>query len=196
MQPGFAKNFIGMAQEYKEQTGKTLAVNSAFRDNAKQQELYDQNIASGGKKKVAKPGTSLHNYGMAIDVNSTDGNALDSMGLLKKFGFSRPVKGEPWHIQPVGVTLAAAKQGIFSADFPSDQGTNSTGQSGGNTSAVSDSFSAPPASVAETTGGDSAASGGKGGNVSGGVAGVGVNSIPLFTCVDGTLLAMNMSALG
>ena len=200
---GVAKNFLGMAQDYKDATGKTISVNSAFRDNDKQKELYDENVKNGSPKKVAKPGTSLHNYGFALDVNSSDGNALDQKGLLDKWGFSRPVQGEPWHIQPSGISLAAAKQGIYSADLSTDQGGGTKGSSvtttgGGNASPIGDTFTPPPNPKNEPsdTSSSQLASNGKSGGAGGPSTAVGVNDVPVFSTVDGTLLAMNVGAIG
>jgi len=201
--PGVSSNFLGMAQDYKDKTGKTISVNSAFRSNEKQAQLYDQNVKSGSPKKVAKPGTSLHNYGYALDVNSSDGNALDQSGLLSKWGFSRPVSGEPWHLQPAGISLAAAKQGVYSADFASDQGAGSSKsvltKGSGTSTAMSDSFTPPP--NPKTDGSSGATSGTLASTGSNGVAGsvgssIGINDVPMFSTVDGSLLAMNVGALG
>lgn len=96
----FKGKFSGMADEYREKTGKKIQVNSGFRSMEKQAELYQKM----GPGKAARPGNSMHNYGLAIDINSTDGNKLESMGLLKKYGFNRPLSHEKWHVQLAGVT--------------------------------------------------------------------------------------------
>lgn len=87
--------FLAMAAEY----GRPIQVNSSYRSRDEQSKLYQENIANGNPKKVAAPGRSPHNHGIALDIQSTDANALASKGLLEKYGFSRPVSGEPWHIQ-------------------------------------------------------------------------------------------------
>lgn len=191
------QNFLGMAQEYKDKTGKLIGVNSAYRPSDQQRKLYEENKKSGSPKKVAPPGSSLHEFGYALDVQSADGNRLDSMGLLSKFGFSRPVKGEPWHVQPTGITKAAAQQGIYSADYASNQGGVASIAKGGNTEATTESFSPPPATSSETSVASAESSGGKGGGRAGGAgSAIGVNDIPLFSSVDGSLLAMNVGAIG
>ena len=49
-----------------------------------------------------------------MDINSADLDAMDKMGLLRKYGFTRPVAKEPWHIEPIGINspelLAAVKK--------------------------------------------------------------------------------------
>lgn len=100
----FKSAIAGAAAEYKDKTGKNVQVNSGYRSVEKQAELYKKDPS-----KAAKPGSSLHNYGLAIDINSSDANAMASMDILDKYGLERPllhgkgrIKPEPWHIQPVG----------------------------------------------------------------------------------------------
>lgn len=98
MNPEMKKRFLGMIQEYGELTGKSITVNSGTRTTEQQAALYRQNPA-----KAAKPGRSLHEFGLAVDINSSDADILDSMGLMRKYGFTRPVGGETWHVEPVGI---------------------------------------------------------------------------------------------
>lgn len=84
LQPNMKNNFINMAKEYYFRTGENIQVNSGKR--------------YGG-------GSSTHDYGWAIDINSNDANNLERMNLLQKYGFHRPllnwhVKKEPWHVEP------------------------------------------------------------------------------------------------
>ena len=96
-------NFVGMVNEYFEKTQKSVQVNSAYRSIEDQKRLFDT-LPSGY---VASPGKSMHNYGYALDINSKDANNLNSMGLLKKWGFHQPFKNkEPWHIEPFGIDRA------------------------------------------------------------------------------------------
>ena len=96
--PVMLKHFLGMAEEYGEKTGKTIQVNSGYRSYERQAALHRQ-----FPQKAAAPGRSLHEKGMAIDINSSDANELEKLGLMKKYGFTRPVGGEPWHIEPAGI---------------------------------------------------------------------------------------------
>lgn len=97
--PAMLKQFFGMVEEYGQLTGKTVHVESAFRSFADQQRLYD----TLGDKKAAKPGSSLHEVGLAMDVTSTTLNDMESKGLMRKYGFTRPVGGEPWHMESAGI---------------------------------------------------------------------------------------------
>ncbi len=117
LDPGLQANAVAMAKEYYEKTGKKIPINSGFRSFTEQAHLY----ATKPKGYAAAPGRSIHNFGGAFDTDSVVANELSKMGLLQKYGFERPLAHEKWHVQPVGLTLAAARAGVFSADAPKDQ---------------------------------------------------------------------------
>ena len=89
--------------EYQSVTGKSATITSSVRDYEKQKKLYDAWIA-GGKKgnPVAAPGTSRHETGMAVDINSEAANYMDQAGILKKYGLTRPVAGDAPHVELAG----------------------------------------------------------------------------------------------
>ena len=102
-------NLSSLGQEYFDETGKRMQINSGYRSILDQEKLYRQN-----PKKAAKPGSSMHNYGYAIDLNSSELNEADSMGLLNKYGFHRPAytkegKHETWHLEPKGIDKKAIR---------------------------------------------------------------------------------------
>lgn len=82
-----------------------VMVNSANRSIEKQKQLYDAYIRDPKRNPMAaKPGSSRHNYGIAIDINSGHANTLASANLLGKYGFTRPLlnhprKPEAWHLE-------------------------------------------------------------------------------------------------
>lgn len=78
-------------------TGKKIQLNSGYRSPEEQAELY----AKLGPPKAAPPGRSRHESGLAIDMNSPDANKAAELGLMQKYGFTRPVRGETWHVEPV-----------------------------------------------------------------------------------------------
>lgn len=96
----FSNKFAAMAKEYEERTGRKIQVNSAYRSTEKQAALYKKL----GPGKASKPGNSLHEKGLAIDIQSADANKLAGMGLLDKYGFNRPYNREPWHIEFSGAS--------------------------------------------------------------------------------------------
>jgi lysozyme len=124
----FEKRVASMAAAFKEKTGKSLLITSGYRSNEKQKELYDQALAANGgnealtRKKVAQPMPplgkgkgSFHIKGLAIDINSKGEAGLNALagsrdaptGWLEKFGLTRPVPGEDWHVQATGLAPTA-----------------------------------------------------------------------------------------
>ena len=112
MNTGVWSNFVGMANDYYNTTGKRIPITDAKRSYEEQAMLYKK---YHGIKPVAKPGRSMHEFGFAMDINSTEGNDLAQRGLLDKWGFSRPVGGEAWHIEPKGFAkhYASVREGKF-----------------------------------------------------------------------------------
>ena len=96
--PDFAPKVFEMGKIYKELTGKKLQVNEGYRTYEEQVRLYK----SKPKGMAAYPGTSLHGYGLAIDINSKDADKLESAGAFRKLGLVRPIKKEKWHVEPIG----------------------------------------------------------------------------------------------
>lgn len=132
--PNFMDNFQQMAQDYYAQTGKQLTVNDAWRSRETQAQAFKNKPGL-----AARPGHSLHETGMAMDIDETQANELAKMGLFDKYGFYRPMmtkapgkKYEPWHIQMVenpqlekrmGATAATApQQGRFVIEDDQPQG--------------------------------------------------------------------------
>ena len=97
--PDFAARFQQAAAEYKQMTGQSVRVNSAYRTYEKQAELYADWVAGRSKYPAAPPGSSSHESGRAVDVDLATAEAMDRMGILARYGLSRPVRGDPIHIQ-------------------------------------------------------------------------------------------------
>lgn len=106
LHPSVKRLFFGMAEEYGKLTGKKIQVNTAYRSFAEQDALYKKY----GPGKAARPGSSLHEYGLALDVQSADLEQLEKLGLLRKYGFTRPLGSEPWHLEPAGIFDNAVRQ--------------------------------------------------------------------------------------
>ncbi len=110
MDLGVADAFQSMAQEYYESTGNPLKITDAFRTRGTQTEAYrtKPNLA-------AKPGHSLHERGMALDIDPAQAEELAWTGLLDKHGFRRPMlggagnKNEPWHLEYNDIERRAEK---------------------------------------------------------------------------------------
>lgn len=84
--------FDSMVQAAKND-GVELVVNSGFRSRNEQAKLYDEL----GPGKAAKPGTSNHEKGNAIDFVDTPGAYEWLRRNASKFGFHNNIPHEPWH---------------------------------------------------------------------------------------------------
>lgn len=98
LNPSMKKNLLAMIQEYGEKTGRKTGINRGFVTKEQQEIEHKKN-----PKLAAKPGGSLHEKGLAVDIDRVTLNEMDSMGLLRKYGFTRPIGGEPWHLEPAGI---------------------------------------------------------------------------------------------
>lgn len=98
--PALLRNFFGMVEEYYQLTGKRITVTDAYRS-------YEDQVRAKQKfgDKAATPGNSPHGFGLAIDADSKALGEMEDLGLMRKYGLTRPVGGEPWHVEPVGVQL-------------------------------------------------------------------------------------------
>lgn len=114
LNPMLKDRMAAMAKEYYDLTKRKIQVNSGFRTYQQQAALYKEL----GPGKAAPPGRSRHESGLAIDINSSDGNKLAALGLLKKYGFVRPVSNEAWHVEP----KETAKRGGGIPDNPYNPG--------------------------------------------------------------------------
>lgn len=72
--------------------GGLLRVTSAFRTYEQQAKLYEAWLAGTGNL-AAKPGTSLHESGRAVDARGSE--AWEQ--AMSREGFRRTVISEPWH---------------------------------------------------------------------------------------------------
>jgi len=97
MDTRFMESFYPMAQEFYEKTGRPLHITDTFRTYEEQADLK--------KRKpflAASPGRSMHEKGLAMDIDTRDVPDVEKLGLLDKYGFHRPAlksKGETWHIE-------------------------------------------------------------------------------------------------
>jgi hypothetical protein len=91
-----------------------IAINSGFRTYAEQKYLYEGFIAGkAGFNKAAPPGKSLHQNGVAFDIDVAGAFNSVQYDWLKRHatshGFLRTVSGEPWHWELHPTEAAAAK---------------------------------------------------------------------------------------
>lgn len=99
--PAFKDRLLALFADYYAITGKKVQVNSGFRTRAMQEALY----RTKPKGMAAKPGRSMHEFGLAVDISSAQANEMAKRGLLEKHGFWRPLmephikRKEAWHIE-------------------------------------------------------------------------------------------------
>lgn len=191
LDPAVQSNFLAMASEFKSRGGTgSININSGYRDMAKQAALY-----KADPSKAAPPGRSSHNFGLALDIDSVGANKLDSMGLLSKYGFSRPVPREPWHLQAKGTASVLSAKGMFSADSPVNQRMGANPR--GSTNAAPAVASIPPYSESQSS--SARESGGSSGQPAPVVQGPtfqgSVSTIPTFSFLDQGFFMMNIGTL-
>jgi hypothetical protein len=114
LNPELLKAFYGMVEEYGSKTGKKVTVTSGARTMSQQAALFSKY----GPGRAARPGSSLHEFGLALDVDPKALNEMEKLGLMRKYGLTRPVGGEDWHVEPIGIQSNIAK-------FKTDQGAAS-----------------------------------------------------------------------
>jgi hypothetical protein len=115
-------------------SGEPIQVNSAYRSNEEQAELYAAYLNGTGNL-AAPPGQSNHNHGSAVDVNLT----ARQRELAPQFGLGFPVAGEDWHMELVG---DAASQIVSTGGG----GSYSSGGGGSSSGGTTTSGGATPAS--------------------------------------------------
>ncbi|CAB4162745.1 hypothetical protein UFOVP787_104 [uncultured Caudovirales phage] len=93
LNPDLKQALLGALEEYKNATGKTATITSGARSRE------DQEAISSPYMK-AKPGTSKHERGSAVDLNSADAREMERLGILKKYGLHRPHgEKDPVHVE-------------------------------------------------------------------------------------------------
>ena len=92
MRPDVAEAFDLMAASASAD-GISLLINSAFRSDAEQRELWEQNP---DPRWVAPPGTSLHRCGTELDLGTADAYGWLAANA-SRFGFTQRYSWEAWH---------------------------------------------------------------------------------------------------
>lgn len=92
---------IAAAEEYYKTTGKKFIINSAKRDPADQERLWNESVAAGRPGKgptgmaVAQPGRSPHEKGLAVDIQNYNDPA--AVAAMNRRGLTQKVPGDPVH---------------------------------------------------------------------------------------------------
>lgn len=103
---GAKSALVDMATEYQALYKEPLVFNSGHRTFKEQMD-----VDPGGNPK-AEPGTSLHEKGLAVDLNSSQVSALLSSGMLQRYGF-KTIANDPPHIEYIGGKPGGKFGGVF-----------------------------------------------------------------------------------
>lgn len=93
---GLNSEFLRRLTAWSKAVGQPFHIGSGYRSIAEQKVLYDRWMRRvPGQAKAAKPGSSNHNYGLAVDGPHWRDKHPE------KFGLRYPMSFEPWHVEPV-----------------------------------------------------------------------------------------------
>lgn len=97
--------FAGRLAHLAESKGVKLELTEGYRSTERQTELYNlyleyKRTGKGSIKSAAKPGTSWHEYRLAIDTSTQPIRGMNN-AELKPYGLCKPIASEGWHIQPI-----------------------------------------------------------------------------------------------
>ncbi|MDQ3661644.1 MAG: D-alanyl-D-alanine carboxypeptidase family protein [Actinomycetota bacterium] len=100
---GLHPEMLAAVNRLVEAAGGSVEVVSGFRSSAEQARLWAEAVARYGDPEVAddwvaRPGTSAHERGLAVDLG---GDIELAVRLIKRLGLplSRPMTHEPWHFE-------------------------------------------------------------------------------------------------
>jgi hypothetical protein len=101
LDPVFAGRLAYLAKSKKVK----LLLTEGYRSTTRQKELYAMYLkylktGEGTIKSAAKPGTSWHEYRLAIDTSTQPIRGMNN-AELKPYGLCKPIAYEGWHIQPL-----------------------------------------------------------------------------------------------
>lgn len=97
---GLNPAFLAQYNAYNASLGNIIKITSGWRSYADQVRLYAEKGAySSSHAGAARPGTSMHEKGLAIDHSPASNESMRR--LASTFGLRYPMGNEPWHVQPV-----------------------------------------------------------------------------------------------
>lgn len=119
----FRSRLSQMMADANAQMGGNMSIYSGYRSPERQAELYAEALEKYGseaeaRRWVAPPGRSNHGRGLAVDMAWNGktihyGSAISDWlsSNLAKYGLTRPLSNEGWHIEPIGARGGDAGSG-------------------------------------------------------------------------------------
>jgi hypothetical protein len=104
---------LAAGDQYYRTTGRKLIINSAMRSREDQERLYQETMAAGRPgigptgMPVARPGTSSHESGFAVDIQQGKSDK-DAIYALNQQGLYQTVPSDPVHFQMRNNNVSAA----------------------------------------------------------------------------------------
>ena len=155
LNPTFKRILAKVCAIFKKATGKLPLLNSAYRDDKKQAELWVRNrlgepgIGTGRGKGVSRPENTTtitykgksytvpgsgrknrHKSGVAVDISKNTGDLGKFAKIAASYGLIRPYADEPWHFE-LGDPKKASKAGkMLSGDTDLSNSTIETVKTG------------------------------------------------------------------
>lgn len=87
-----------------------LRITSGYRSYQEQAALWEK--YGRNPRRVAPPGRSRHNFGLAADISGPPAAMARARELAPRFGLHFPMSWEPWHIEPLDVDRLKAGGGM------------------------------------------------------------------------------------
>lgn len=97
LSPDMQNRIAALGAIHQQRTGQPLPINSSHRSYDEQAALYNSN----NPYPVARPGSSRHETGSAVDIPKDLADKYDRDGTLASVGLGRPVANDPVHLQPI-----------------------------------------------------------------------------------------------
>ncbi|CAB4130359.1 Peptidase M15B [uncultured Caudovirales phage] len=99
LDPKLQARMLAFAKQWYSTQLKKIFITSAFRTAADQQRIREASLKPGAKYPAAQPGKSLHERGLAVDIDSQQANKAEKLGYLAANGLFRPWPDkDPVHI--------------------------------------------------------------------------------------------------
>ena len=95
--PLYLEKFLLAVEEYNKKTNSKLLINEAARSYEEQAKLYQKYLQGGTL--AAKPGTSQHEKGLALDISQNNKKFEEWVKIANKYGLYQNIKSEAWHFE-------------------------------------------------------------------------------------------------